>query len=298
MQALAKGTTPEQRNSTTKIEKCILYGKGRYNFHMPTRARTFRLQALVLHHLDWGEADRLITLFSREEGKRRAVAKGVRKLRSRKSGHLEPFSQVNLLLARGKDLPIITQVETVESFSALREDLRLLGYASYIVELVDRFTIEEDPNPEVYQLIVHTLQRLSQGAEAGFEARYFDLQFLNAMGFRPELTECVVCREKIQPLDQYFSFELGGVVCPACHQKIPTTIALSMETLKYLRHLQRSTYNEARKASISPMMLAEMESILQRYYTHVLERRLNTPQFIRSINKLDQQAQNPDGEQD
>ncbi|MGB9521346.1 MAG: DNA repair protein RecO, partial [Anaerolineales bacterium] len=242
---------------------------------MPTNPRTFRLQALVLRHLDWGEADRLITLFSREEGKRRAIAKGVRKLRSRKSGHLEPFSQVNLLLARGKDLPIITQVETIESFSALREDLHLLSYASYIVELVDRFTIEEEPNLEVYNLIVHTYQRLSKGAEAGFEARYFDLQFLNAMGFRPELIECVVCREKIQPEDQYFSFELGGVVCPACSQKIASATALSMETLKYLRHLQRSPYTEARKAHISPMRLAEMESILQRYYTHVLERRLN-----------------------
>ena len=265
---------------------------------MPNSARTFRLQALVLRHLDWGEADRLITLFSREEGKRRAVAKGVRKLRSRKSGHLEPFAQVNLLLARGKDLPIITQVETMESFSALREDLHLLGYASYIVELVDRFTIEEEPNPEVYQLIVHTFQRLSQGAEADFEARYFDLQFLNAMGFKPELTECVVCREKIQPEDQYFSFELGGVVCPLCRQKVPTATAISVETLKYLRHLQRSTYTEARKARIPAILLAEMESILQRYYTHVLERRLNTPQFIRSIKTLNQQTRNSDGERD
>jgi len=249
-------------------------GKERYNFFMPNSARTFRLQALVLRHLDWGEADRLITLFSREEGKRRAVAKGVRKLRSRKSGHLEPFAQVNLLLARG------------------------LGYASYIVELVDRFTIEEEPNPEVYQLIVHTFQRLSQGAEADFEARYFDLQFLNAMGFKPELTECVVCREKIQPEDQYFSFELGGVVCPLCRQKVPTATAISVETLKYLRHLQRSTYTEARKARIPAILLAEMESILQRYYNHVLERRLNTPQFIRSIKTLNQQTQNSDGERD
>lgn len=270
----------------------------RYNFNMPTGERTFRLQALVLRHLNWGEADRLITLYSREEGKRRAVAKGVRKLRSRKSGHLEPFSQVNLLLARGRDLPIITQVETIKPFSSLREDLHLLSYASYIVELVDRFTIEEESNPEVYQLLLNSFDRLSQGAEATFEVRYFELQFLNSIGFRPELSECVVCREKIQPQAQYFSFELGGVVCPNCKPKLPVAYSVSLETLKYLRHLQRSSYAEARKARIPPLVQVEMESLLGRYFTHLLERQLNTPQFIRAVKKMtrsitDQDQDNP-----
>ncbi|MGB9672496.1 MAG: DNA repair protein RecO, partial [Anaerolineales bacterium] len=248
---------------------------------MPIKERNFRLKAVILRHFDWGEADRLITLFSLEEGKQRAVAKGVRKLRSRKSGHLEPFSQVQLLLARGRDLPIITQVETIESFSALREDLTLLGYASYIIELVERFTIEEEANREVYYLLVHTLQHLEQKTDALFELRYFDLKFLELIGFRPELNECVVCREKILPQDQYFALELGGVVCPNCHGKGTVGDAVSMEALKYLRHLQRSSYPEARRARIPQQIQNEMERLLQKYYTHLLERRLNTPQFIR-----------------
>src|SRR5512136_3333508 len=113
---------------------------------MPSRERVSRAEAIVLRHMDWGEADRLLWLFTRETGKIRAVAKGVRKPRSRKSGHLEPFTRVNLLLAQGRDLPIITQAEMIESHLPLRENLRRMGYAAYIVELLDRFTYEEGEN--------------------------------------------------------------------------------------------------------------------------------------------------------
>ena len=85
--------------------------------------RSFRLEAVVLRHNDWGEADRLLGLFTLEMGKLRALAKGVRKLRSRKAGHLEPFTRVNLLLARGRDLPLITQVETLDPYLPLHEGL-------------------------------------------------------------------------------------------------------------------------------------------------------------------------------
>ncbi len=266
----------------------------RYNFTMPGKSHSYRLQAIILRHTDWGEADRLITLYSREEGKIRAVAKGVRKLRSRKSGHLEPFSEVNLLMARGRDLPIITQAEAINPFTSLREDITLLSYASYVAELIDRFLIEEEPNQEIFQLLIHTLTRLSQGAEAAFEARFFDLKFLDLIGFKPELMECVICREKIQPQDQFFSLDLGGAVCPNCNRTLRTGIPITIDALKYLRHLQRSSYPEARKAHINPSIQIEMESLLQRYYTHLLERKLNTPQFIRSIHQLQMKATQPE----
>ena len=100
---------------------------------MPTRTRTQRVEAIVLRHHDWGEADRLLWLFTRQIGKLQVVAKGVRKPRSRKAGHLEPFTRVELLLASGRELPIITQAEALEAYLTLREDLVRLGYASYVV---------------------------------------------------------------------------------------------------------------------------------------------------------------------
>ena len=88
-----------------------------------TEARSFRVEAVVLRHVDWGEADRLLTLYSREKGKLRAIAKGVRRLRSRKAGHLEPFTRAAVQLARGRDLLIVTQADTVNAYLPIRGDL-------------------------------------------------------------------------------------------------------------------------------------------------------------------------------
>jgi hypothetical protein len=89
------------------------------------------VDAVVLRHSDYGEADRLLTLYTREQGKLRAIAKGVRKIQSRKAGHLEPFTRVALMLARGHDLWIVTQAETLNSFQPLREDLGRMSQAAH-----------------------------------------------------------------------------------------------------------------------------------------------------------------------
>jgi len=99
---------------------------------MPTRFRSQRVEAIVLRHQDWGEADRLLWLYARELGKVRALAKGVRKMRSRKAGHLEPFTRVNLLLASGRDILIITQAEASELYLAVRADLGVTSFEDLI----------------------------------------------------------------------------------------------------------------------------------------------------------------------
>ncbi|GAB4476064.1 MAG: DNA repair protein RecO [Anaerolineales bacterium] len=253
---------------------------------MPSRQRTFRVEAIILHHQDWGEADRLITLFSRERGKLRAIAKGVRKPQSRKAGHLEPFNRVSMLLAHGRDLPLITQAETITSYTALQADLLRMGYGAYLLELIDRFTVEEEANPSLYQQLVETLEHLNQNADPLFELRYFEVKLLDEVGFRPQFFHCVICKEPIQPRDQFFSCEMGGVVCPDCATHQRSLLPLSMPALKYLRHFQRSSYPEARKAKIPPEVQKEMESLMQRYLQALLERALNAPQFLRSIAQL------------
>src|SRR5512137_1578276 len=102
--------------------------------------RTFRLDALILKHMDYGEADRIMVVYSKEQGKIRAIAKGVRKIHSRKAGHLEPFAHTRIFLARGRDMPVITQAQTIDAFNGLRNDLVKIGYASYLTELIDRFS--------------------------------------------------------------------------------------------------------------------------------------------------------------
>ena len=251
------------------------------------RQRTFRLEAVVLRHFDWGEADRLVWLFSLELGKLRAVAKGVRKPRSRKAGHLEPFTRASLLLARGRDLPIITQAETLDAYLPLSDDLLRVSYASYVVELLDRFTYEEGENRGLYRLLVDTLGRLCQpvdpdeGTRLDLVTRFYEMRLLDYVGFRPQLFRCTSCGEEILPQDQYFSASQGGILCPRCGPQFTGSRAISMQALKYLRHFQRSNFTQASQAVLTPVVNREMENITQHYITYLLERSLNTPPFLR-----------------
>ncbi|HSO26759.1 MAG TPA: DNA repair protein RecO, partial [Anaerolineales bacterium] len=247
--------------------------------------------------LEMGEADRLLTLFTREQGKLRAIAKGVRKIRSRKSGHLQPFTRSSLQLARGRDMMIVTQAETLDAYLPLHQDWVLTSYAAYVVELLDRFTFEEGENQALYRLLVETLQRLSAGDMPEQVVRYYELRLLDLVGFRPQLFQCVRCNRAVQPEDQFFSAELGGALCPQCGPAAPGARPVTLQTLKYLRHFQRSPYQEAARAPLPPTLNREMETLMQHYLTHLLERGLNTPPFLRRArsSRLDiADAQPPD----
>lgn len=251
---------------------------------MPRPTRTQRVEAIILKHADFGEADRLLTLYSREEGKLRAVAKGARKPGSRKGGHLEPFSRASLLLGKGREIPVVEQAEALELNSALSQDLVALGYASYAVELLDKFSGEHDENRGVYRLIRDTLQRLAGGDDLQLAVRFYEIKLLEQMGFRPELQHCLGCGRKIEPEDQYFSFEQGGVLCPQCGGTARAQ-RISMSALKVLRHFQRSDFAEAKRATPTAAVQLELESLMNLYVSYLLERSLNTPKFLRRVKK-------------
>src|SRR4030067_583093 len=209
------------------------------------RQRLFRVEAIVLRDEDGGEADRLLGLSTAEAGKLRAIAKGARKPRSRKAGHLEPFTRVSLQVARGRDLPIITQAETLEAYLPLRDDLLRTTYAAYAVELLDRFTYEEGEPQGLYRLLTEPRERLCQPGEYDFTTRFYEMRLLDLVGFRPQLFACTSCGNEIQAEDQYFSSGLGGGACPSCGPRSEDAYPVSMQVLKFLRHYQRSIYAEA-----------------------------------------------------
>ncbi len=246
--------------------------------------RSFRVEAIVLRHADWGEADRLLTLYTRERGKVRAIAKGARKIRSRKAGHLEPFTRVTLQLARGRDLLIVTQADTLDAFLPIRENLVRTSQASYIVELLDRFTYEDDSeNYNIFRLLTEALTRLEKEADPWLAIRYYEVQLLDLLGYRPHLFECANCGREIKAEDQFFSAAQGGVLCPACGTGLPGVWGVSVEALKYLRHFQRSDYAAAQRARPAPEVQNEVEALLQHYVTYLLERALNSPDFLKQI---------------
>jgi DNA repair protein RecO (recombination protein O) len=257
---------------------------------MSGRERIFRTEAVILRRQDLGEADRLIVAYSPDRGKLRLVAKGVRRLTSRKAGHLEPFSRTSLLIARGRELDIVSQAEAIETYPSLQTDLQRVGQASYVVELIDRFTLDESGSRPAFGLLVETLGRLAEGRPAAAVLRYYELRLLELMGYRPEFFRCVQCSAKTLPEAQFFAPALGGVLCPRCGRGQAPARPLSLEALKVLRHYQRSGFETAAVPQVRSVVRQEVEGHLEAYLHHLLERKLNSPRFLRQVQALGESA--------
>jgi DNA repair protein RecO (recombination protein O) len=178
---------------------------------------SFKTEAVVLRSIRFGEADRVLHLYSRERGRIGAVAKGVRRPKSRFGGRLEPLFRVNLVLHEGRgELCTVTAVQTVHAHAALREDRSALARATEACEAVLRLFDSAEPNVPAYNLLCHELALLdaSPASAARAQALGFRLKLLLAAGFVPELSSCASCGER-EHLGA-FSAGAGGVVCDAC----------------------------------------------------------------------------------
>ena len=176
------------------------------------RARVYKTEGVVLRHQDLGDADKIITVYCPYVGKLRVVGKGVLKPKSRLGGHVEPLSRVSLLIARGTNLDVISQVSPIDSFVGLRDDLERTAQGFYVAELLDLFTGEEDASPELYEAFLETLNALTVNRDGGLVLRRFELRLLSILGFAPELDSCVSCRESEFRGGVWFSPRSGGYV--------------------------------------------------------------------------------------
>jgi DNA repair protein RecO (recombination protein O) len=249
------------------------------------RERLYRTEAIVLKRSDFGEADRLLTLYTPRLGKTRAIAKGVRKPTSRKSGHVELFTHSQLLIAKGRNLDIVTQAETVHAFRALREDLLRTTYAYYAAELVDLFVEEGIENHPLFDLLLAMLGWLGDASDLDLTTRFFELRLLSLLGYRPQLFQCVACRRQIEPVANFFSSADGGILCADCGQNHRGAKEITLNALKVLRFLQTGDYDTCRRLRLSRPLHKELEKTMYDYITYTLERNLKSVKFLNTLRR-------------
>lgn len=236
----------------------------------------YRDDAVVLRTHKLGEADRIVTLFSRNRGKIRAVAKGVRRTKSKFGARLEPASVIHGQFYEGRNLDIVTQAETAQRHIELRRDLDRFGRAAIMLEVVDQISLEDESNPALYKLLVGALAELERDGNP-LVIPAFAAKLLTLEGVQPLLDTCVRCgeQENLIALDLH----LGGILCDACSSGEPITeaarLALCDVFAGRVRHVLDTT---------SPAIAAELEAIGSRMIEQHLERRL------RSVRVLDQSA--------
>jgi DNA repair protein RecO (recombination protein O) len=243
------------------------------------RERVYRSEALILRRSDFSEADRLLVLAT-PAGKRRVVAKGVRKTSSRLAGHIELFTHTGLLLAIGRNLDIVTQSQVLDSFTTLRSDLSSLGGAYYVAELYDKVTEEEEENRPLFALLVETFGALDDGVMRDLVLRMYELRLLDIIGYRPQFHRCPVCQELLTEDANRFSPSLGGVLCPRDAAADRTALPLQLATFKLLRYVQQQPFEVLSQMQISSAVRQEAETMMRAYLRHILERDLKSVAFL------------------
>lgn len=250
---------------------------------VPLKERLYRTEAIVLSRTDVGETNRILTLYTPNRGKIAVIAKGVRKPLSRLGPHLEYFTRCRLMLAKGRDLDVVTGAETVNAHLGLRSNLDAYGHASHVVELLNRLTQDRQENAAVYHLLGTSLNLLADNVNPFAVTRHYELVLLTLLGYRPQLYRCVVCDSELLAEPNVLSGRLGGTICPRCRAPDASGRKLSVNAQKYLRTLDRQGLTAAMRLPLDAELRYELEGALGDYARHFTERDLASLRIWRSL---------------
>ena len=228
----------------------------------------YRDQGVVLRTMRLGESDKIVTFVTAGHGKVRAVAKGVRKTKSRFGARMEPVTHVSLMFYEGRELDIVTQAETLDHFRAIREDLDRVRRAVSMLEVVDQVAQEREPNPRLYQMLVGALRSLA-ARDAPLVVAGFFWKLLSLEGAHPMLDQCASCGSP----GELVAFEMaeGGGLCRSCRRGTP----VSPEALALVRTILGGGLAQALDEPPGPLA-TEVERLASRAMEAHLERRLRS----------------------
>jgi DNA repair protein RecO (recombination protein O) len=242
--------------------------------------RLYRVSSILIRRRDLGEADRIVVLYSGERGKLSAVAKGVRRPRSKLAAGLQLFSHSNVQLAAGRTLEVVTQVRPIDAFYHIRKEMQRYAHACYIAELLDALTDEGDADPTLFGVLLATLRTLDGDGDPPTLVRSFELKLLGRLGYGPELNVCVGCGTALGGRAAGFSAAEGGVLCDRCHN---ATSALDMSPtgLRALRELRRLPPEELVSRRLSASSQEEVGRLMRVFIDRQLGKPLRSAEYLR-----------------
>ena len=249
-------------------------------------SRVYQTEGIIIKKHKFSEADRLLTIFTADYGKVRAIAKGAMRPKSKLGGNVELLTHSLLMLARGRNLDIITQAQTIDNFLSMRDSLELMSCGFYLSELVDTFTEESVEDRELFDLFLCTLRELSESRESERILRYFELRLLSNMGYRPQLYKCANCSKQLQPVVNYFNPVQGGALCRECGYPDMSAKTLSVNALKILRLWLRCDFATARRVRLNPELTREIKNLMRDSVKYVLEKQLKSIDWMDKLTVL------------
>ncbi|MEB3750465.1 DNA repair protein RecO [Geobacillus icigianus] len=241
-------------------------------------------EAIVMRTVDYGETNKIVTLFTREWGKVAAMARGAKKPSSRLSAVTQPLCYGRYVVRRSRGVGVLQQGELIDSMRMLREDLFAAAYAAYLVELTDKGTEEQKSNPHLFALLLQTLRYMSEGRDAEILTFIYEMKMLSVLGVPPLLDRCARCGATVGRFS--FSIKEAGFLCHRCEAADPHRLPLSPASVRLLRLFSRFDLSRLGVVSVKASTRAELKAVLSAYYEEYTGLTLKTKRFLAQIDEL------------
>ncbi len=249
-----------------------------------------KTQAIVIRTFPLQEFHKIITFYTPDFGKVKAVAYGIKSPKSRLSGSLELLNHGTLLFQHreNRELQNITDFNLIDGFDAIRSDFTRITYGCYFAELVDSIASEGIASPEIFNLLHTTYQFLVQTDDVPLLARGFEIKFLDCAGYGPELSRCVHCGSAVKggttgKFGIVFSVRYGGVFCGECENRDGAAFTIAPGSCELLKVLRRSEWERFNRIRASTRNHQELKRLLGNFIEHHTERKLKSLKFIENV---------------
>ncbi len=257
--------------------------------------------AIVIRSIPYGESDRIITFFTKNFGKVKAIAKGARRSKKRFQNALDLFTYVRLIFfeREGMGLARAEGCDILNSFPNIREDLEKILYGNYFLELMNEMAVEREQHPEAFELLLHFLTLLNREAPTEDYLRIFEIRMLSLFGYRPNLRNCVICKKGMEELKEvkhlFFSLEKGSLVCEGCAKNWNNLIPLSLGTARLVDEITRIDLSRMDRLKFTPQALLESHLLLPRFIAYQLGKELKSLKVLKERHSFHSNLQNPNG---
>jgi len=243
-----------------------------------------KIEGIVIKTTDYGEANKILTIYSREMGKVGAVARGAKKPKNRFVSLSQPFTYGFFVCYFGSGLGTLQQGESIEHFRHIKEDLVLTSYASFVAELLDKGTEERVRNPFLFELFLQTLRYFNDGYDPDIIKNIFEVKMLPVLGLKPNFTGCTLCGQLTGPF--VFSVKEGGFLCQLCSHHDPHHLSVSQATIKLLRLFSLIDITKIGSINVKEKTKKELELCISTYYEEYSGIYLKTKRFLKQLADL------------
>ena len=245
----------------------------------------YKTEGIVLKSMEYEEADKIVTIYTKNYGKITAIAKGVRKTKSKFGSSLEILTHSNFLIYKGRNIDIVSQTEILESFFSTSKEVIKFAFAVNCVEVVNRLTEEQEINIGLFNLLKEVLHYLKGSNDPKLLTLSFKWQTISILGYRPSLDHCCRCNKSAEDQkEMYFNIKEGGLVCNNCIAKDKEgCVKVSLYFNKLVRKILITPLSTISNATIPDKKMKELEKITDLYIAYHSEKSFKTDRFLKTL---------------